>query len=174
MNVSRLARSMCQLTAWLETQEGATYERHALDGPPYGRSYLSLDPGSSSPAASFNNNRITLCGADGGLTGQGLRELVARFSDRGIRRVFVWLNPGSDMERVRDWLAGLSFVRVPWTRYPTLMLGEPAQAAGGHGFDIRQIGVAAFAAAKTALGESLFEGFARTLQKPGFFHYVCY
>jgi hypothetical protein len=52
----------------MESQEGTATEMLAFDGPPHGCSYLTLDPASSSPAASFNHNRISLCGADGGLT----------------------------------------------------------------------------------------------------------
>ena len=174
MNVHLLARRMRDLLRWLEAQEQDVAERVTFDAAPYGRAYLTLDPGSIAPAASFNHNRIQLCGAEGGLTEAGLRELVERFTHRGIPRMFVWLSPGPGIERVRNWVAALRFERVPWTRYPTLLLGEPVAPARPCSFEIREIGVAAFSAAKTALGERLFESFARTLEKPGFHHYLAY
>jgi hypothetical protein len=51
---------------------------------------------------------------------------------------------------------------------------EPAEPLRPHSFVTREIGVAAFAAAQTALGDVVMEGFVRTLGKPGFRHYVAY
>lgn len=93
---------------------------------------------------------------------------------RGIERVFVWLSPGPDDREVREWLGRMSFERIPWTRYPTMLLMEPAEPLRPHSFVIREIGVAAFAAAQATLGDVVMESFVRTLGKPGFRHYVAY
>jgi GNAT superfamily N-acetyltransferase len=162
---------MRELGVWLEEQEGLVAEREAFSAPPFGCASISLDPRSVSPAASFNHNRICVGGTDGGLTREGLDELLGRFAQRGVRRCFVWLSPGPGIAQVREWLAAAACKRVSWTRYPTMMLTEPAPARP-HDFDVRTVGVADFAAAKTALGESVFEGYARTLGKPGFQHFI--
>ena len=119
--VHMLARRMRDLTIWLDVEKDGIAERISCAGAPQGRAYVTIDPASTAPAASFNQNRIVLCGTDGGLTREGLAQLVERFTSRGIGRLFVWLNPGPDVESVRDWLTSLSFSRVPWTRYPTML-----------------------------------------------------
>jgi len=165
---------MHALTRWLDDHEGSAPVRRAFDGPPHGRAYLSLDPDSTAPAASFNRNRIHLCGTEGGLTEAGLGALVRTFTSRAIPRVFVWLSPGPEQGQVREWLHALSFSRVPWTRYPTLQFFGTAQPPRSHAFEIRAAGVAAFAAARTALGEAVMDGFARTLGSRGFHHFILY
>lgn len=173
-DIDGLAARMRELGVWLEAQEGLVPEREVFSAPPFGYASVSLDTESLSPAASFNHNRICVCGTAGGLTHEGFQQLVGRFASRGVPRFFVWLSPGPGIERVREWLTAPGFKRVPWTRYPTLLLTEVAAPRRPHGFDIRTVGIAAFAAAKTALGESVFEGYARTLGKPGFQHFIAY
>ena len=165
---------MRDLSVWLDGEKDGVAERSSCAGVPLGNAYLTLDPASRAPAASYNHNRILLCGAEGGLTKAGLAQLLERFTNRGISRVFVWLSPGPEIQSVRDWLAALAFVRVPWTRYPTLLYRGPSEAPRAHPFQIREVGVAAFSAARSALGEAAMEGYARTLEKPGMRHYVAY
>ena len=169
--VHRLALHMKELSRWLSDQEGSPEEIREFAGPPHGDALVSLDPASDAPAASFNRNRIVLCGARGGLTQDGLRALLDIFERRRIPRVFAWLNPGPDDSLVRDWLHGLSFVRVPWTRYPTLLLSATAQKMPDTKFEIRRVETADFAAARVALNDAVMEGFERTLGKPGCHHY---
>jgi hypothetical protein len=173
-DVLGLAARMRELEVWLQGQEGLGSEYEAFSGPPFGNASISLDPGSVSPAASLNHNRICLCGTAGGLTREGFDALLDRFASRGVGRFFVWLSPGPGIEQAREWLAVPAFKRVPWTRYPTMILKEPPAPARPHGFDIRTVGIAAFAAAKTALGKSVFDGYARTLGKPGFRHFIAW
>jgi hypothetical protein len=165
---------MRELGVWLEAQEGLVPEHEVFSAPPFGHASVSLDPDSVSPAASRNHNRICLCATAGGLTREGFDELRGRFARRGVRRFFVWLSPGPGIELVREWLAMSGSRRVPWTRYPTMMLREPAAPQRRADFDVRTIGVAGFAAAKTALRDAVFEGYARTLGKPGFQHFIAY
>ncbi len=168
----RLAMRMAQLTSWLEAQEGLVKERYEFHAPPRGCVHVTIDPGSVSPAASFNHNCICLCGAAGGLSREGLVEILALFTARGIDRLFAWLSPGPDQAQVRTWLGSMSFVPVRWTRYPTMLLAEPPVPRPVAGFEIRQIYAAELAAVGAALGDVVMEGFARTIGKPDFFHYV--
>jgi GNAT superfamily N-acetyltransferase len=149
-------------------------ERETFSGSPFGTASITIDAGSTSPAASLNRNRIVIGGTEGGLTEQGLGQLVDRFRSRGIPRFFVWLSPGPQMDRVREWLAALSFRRVPWTRYPTLLLKGSPEPARPHGFEIRPADLATFASCRAALGKAVFDGYARTLGKPGFHHYIAF
>jgi hypothetical protein len=173
-DIHELARRMRDLSVWLDGEKDIVAGRTSFAGAPQGNAYLTLDPASHAPAASYNQNRILLCGTDGGLTQEGLAQLLERYTSRGIGRLFVWLSPGPDIQSVREWLAALSFVRVPWTRYPTLQYFGAGDGPRVHPFQIREIGVAAFAAARGALGEAVMEGYARTLGKPGMRHYVAY
>ena len=91
-----------ELTFWLESREDLAVERHAFEGAPFGRNYVSIDPTSVAPAASMNRNRICLHGADGGLTKGGLEGLA------------------------------LSFTQVKWTRYPTLLLTSALETPRAH------------------------------------------
>ena len=174
MNVQRFAWRMLELTSWLESQEGGDTERHEFDRPPRGRVLMTLDAGCSAPAASFNRNRIYLCGAEGGLTQDGLNDLVKMFGARGVPRVFAWLSPGPDIDLVREWLRSLSFSKVPWTRYPTMLLAADPEPVPTHSFEIRQVATADFTAARFALGDAVMDGYASTLGKPGFFHYMLF
>jgi hypothetical protein len=172
--IHRLAARMHELGAWLAAQEGGAPKHEVFSGPPHGNALISLDAHSESPAASLNSNRICLCGTAGGLTKDGFNELSSRFARAGIKRFFVWLAPGPELERVREWLGALGFKRVPWTRYPTMMLTGPPEPAKPQDFAIYAVNDAAFAAAKTSLGDAVLEGYARTLGKPGFQHYIAY
>jgi hypothetical protein len=163
---------MKELSRWLSEQEGSTEEIRQFAGPPQGDALVSHDPSSDAPAASFNRNRIVLCGARGGLTQDGLRALLDNFESRRIQRVFAWLSPGLDDALVREWLLSMSFVRVPWTRYPTLLFNAAARQMPATQFEIRQIDATDFAAARVSLENAVMEGYERTLGKPGFHHYL--
>lgn len=165
---------MRELTSWLESQDGVPAERHEFDGPPHGRVLITLDAGSTAPAASFNRNRIYLCGAEGGLTENGLRTHVEMFETRGIPRVFAWLSPGPDIDLVREWLRALSFSKVQWTRYPTMLLAADPEPVRSHKFEIKHVTADAFNSASSALGDAVMDGYSSTLGKPGFFHYVLF
>jgi len=174
MNTHALARRLLDLNTWLEGLEGRDLEHQAFERAPFGRAHVSIDPSSTAPAASLNRNRISLCGAEGGLTRGGLAELASLYGARGIRRFFVWLSPGPGDAEVREWLLSMSFTRVKWTRYPTLLLAEPPLPPRRHPFDIRRIGVEDFTAARAALGNAVMDGYARTLGNPDVLHYAAF
>ena len=161
------------MSSWLESREGLPAERHSFDTAPFGRSHISIDPTSTAPAASLNRNRICLHGA-GGLTKSGLAELAKRFEARGVRRFFAWLSPGPGADDVRQWLRSLSFEQVKWTRYPTMLLVARPEPPRASGFEIRQVGATEVVAAGDELGDTLMEGYVRTVGKPDFWHYMLF
>jgi hypothetical protein len=84
-----------RLRVWLDrSRHSAPFDTLRFDGPPLGDAYLTFDAASDSPAASFNENRVYLCGTQDGLRAQGPERLVRLFEDCGIKRFFVWLSPG--------------------------------------------------------------------------------
>ena len=172
MNTHALARRLLDLNWWLEGQEELATERLEFERAPQGRARVALDPWSNAAAASMNRNRICLCGNEGGLTKDGLAALAELFAARGIARFFVWLSPGPAGDEVREWLLSMSFTRVKWTRYPTLLLAEPPLPPRRSPFEIRRTSAEEIAAARGALGEALMDGYVRTLGKPGLFHYL--
>ena len=173
VDAQALALRMHELTFWLESQEDLVPERHSFDSAPFGRSRVCIDPASVAPAASLNRNRIQLHGAEGGLTKPGLSGLVEKFEARGVRRFFAWLSPGPGADDVRTWMRELSFTQVKWTRYPTMLLTSP-QSPRDHGFEIRSVGTEAVGRVRAVLGDTLMEGYLRTVGNPGFTHYLLF
>ena len=174
IDIHRLAARMRDLGTWMEGQEGRVTDREACSAPPLGEVTFSFDAREDPPAASLNHNRVCLCGTAGGLTREGFDEFPARFARRGIKHFFAWLSPGPDIEQLREWLGEAGYKRVPWTRYPTMRLTVQAEPARAHAFDIRAVDAESFASARSALGETPFEGFERTLGKPGFHHFAAF
>jgi GNAT superfamily N-acetyltransferase len=166
---------MRRLHSWMDANGGVpTEERHRFDRAPFGRAEVTIDATSTAPAASYNRNRIQLCGSEGGLTRQGLGEMVALFDAKKIGRFFVWLSPGPDLELVREWLEALDFVKVPWTRYPTLMHGGETVAPVQCDFAIRNVDSHEVALARAQLGEVMMDGYAETVGRDGFHHYMAF
>jgi hypothetical protein len=174
MDARKLALRMHELAYWQEIQEESGGERFCFHGAPHGAALVTIDPASVAPAASFNQNRIYLCGTEGGLTRDGLLGLMREFDARGVRRYFVWLSPGPDLGVVREWLRSMSFSQVVWTRYPTMVWDGSSIPASRTQFDIRTVDAAQVSAARAALGDSVMEGYSRTLGKPGFVHYMAF
>lgn len=94
--------------------------QHVFDAKPFGSTYVSISPAEQGPYASANSNRIYLCGAEEGLTAEGLARIADRFRQAGVDRYFVWLSPGPRMEIVRSWLEDAGMMRRPYVRHPTL------------------------------------------------------
>jgi hypothetical protein len=138
MDAESLALDLLRMHAWMERSAlhpGSTCR------PVCGAAnaaQICIDPTSTEAAASFNRNRILLCGRSGGLSHADLLRSVETFRSHGVRRVFAWLSPGPERDTVRGWLASLRMQRVVWTRYPTLTLIEPARVSPGSGFEIRE------------------------------------
>src|SRR6266446_7476113 len=109
---------MNSLQRWLDGGEGTStevirYFDHAFAA-------VTVDPTSTARAASFNRNRIRLCGGRG-LSTTELSEMAQLFDAQGVERFFVWLSPGPRIETIREWRTAQRAVKVPWTEYPTMV-----------------------------------------------------
>ncbi len=175
MDVRVLAAKLRRLHDWMENDtRPPTAIRHQFTQPPFGGAEVIVDPASTAKAASFNRNRIYLCGSEGGLTPEGLNAMVRLFDAQRVSRFFAWLSPGPDMELVREWLGALGFVKVPWTRYPTLVHSGQAAIPVHSDHSILRVGSDEIAAAPAAVKEIMMEGFAASVGKPGCHHYMAF
>lgn len=166
---------MRRLQSWLQSNEPhSTLTRHQFTRPPYGQAEVTVDAASTALAASFNHNRIYLCGREGGLTRDGLREMTGLFAVQDVRRFFVWLSPGFGIELVREWLHELHLVKVPWTRYPTLAFCGEAPLPIRTELSIRRVGADEVAAARTQLEDAMPDGYAESVGAQGFHHYMAF
>ena len=97
MDGTELIRWLHRLRVWLDrSRRSAPFDTVRFHEPPLGDAYLTFDAASNSTAASFNENRVYLCGTQDSLSAEGPERLVRLFEDRGIKRFFVWLSPGPD------------------------------------------------------------------------------
>ena len=175
MDPKALASRVRRLQSWMESRASSpTWSRQQFDRPPFGYAEVTIDAASNSPAASYNRNQICLCGSEGGLTRDGLTEMIRLFDAQRVKRFFVWLSPGPDIEVVREWLGALGFVKVPWTRYPTLAHGgQPLDSVATH-LMIREVGRDEVASALSRLGEAIMDGYAESVGREGFHHYMAF
>src|SRR6266581_3249306 len=107
-----LSRKMKRLTAWLDTQnqpDGLAGRR--FHGVPFGDAYLTIDPEHQASYASANRNRVHLCGMEAGMSAGGIARLIDVFANHGVRRFFVWLSPGPDLDEARSLLDQVGFSR---------------------------------------------------------------
>lgn len=170
MDAFTLARRMQRLGLWLdENCQSDTLVRHRI-----GDGFLTIDPQRQGDIASYNFNRVYLCGRERGLDTGSVANWIDLFTARGVKKFFVWLSPGPDMATVRSWLEARGLSRVPYVRYPTLLRDGDAQMPFHTDLDIREVTRAEILAARDALGESLWPGYLRSAGKPGFYHYMAF
>jgi GNAT superfamily N-acetyltransferase len=175
MDPIALSMQMKRLQAWLDRQcRPRSLTRRQFDGAPFGTSYVTIHPRYQKHAASFNLNRVYLCGADGELAVDGLRRLIELFTGTGVRRFFAWLCPGPNMDEVRGWLVSSGFVRNRWVKYPTLVQDGTAPAQVRTDLDIRQVSATEVGAARAQLGKAMWPDYARSAGKDGCFHYMAF
>jgi GNAT superfamily N-acetyltransferase len=174
MDIAALALQVRLLNSWVEQQEERRLEVHRLQAVPFGHAEVSIDVNATSPVASFNRNRIYLCGDGNGLALRGLQDIVALFEARDVKRYFAWLSPGPNIEVVRDWLASLGLKRVVWTRYPTLLHTSVPVPTAPSDLEIRQVDADEIARAGPLLGEAMMDGYCNTAGKRGFYHYMAF
>jgi GNAT superfamily N-acetyltransferase len=175
MDTLALASTMKRLTTWLGRNcQPEGFVQQCYDGAPFGGAYVTIDPTRQGPAASGNWNRIHVCGAEPGLTPDGLARLADQFAAAGVRRFFVWLSPGPDMDTVRGWLKARGFTRGPWTGYPTLYRAMLAPATFDGALEIREVGPAEIARARDALGDTMWDAYEISAGKDGFFHFMAF
>jgi hypothetical protein len=140
MDEPSLAQAMKRLTAWMDGRcRPAETIQHSFEGAPFGTAYVCISPGDDSSYPSSNNNRVHLCGAEGGLTGEGVARLAKLYGEAGVSRYFVWLTPGPNMQAVRDWLLGAGLTRFPFVSYPTLARGVDEPSLVDTGLEVREL-----------------------------------
>ncbi|MBU6464539.1 MAG: hypothetical protein KGK01_13700 [Bradyrhizobium sp.] len=175
MDQIALALQMKRLAAWLDARcEPDNLARRQFDGPPFGQCYVTIDAERQRPFASINMNRVYLCGAEAGLTSDGIARLIEMFAAEGVGRFFVWLSPGPEMDTVRGWLGAHGLSRIRRTGYPTLWRSGRPPVAFSTDLDVREVGIDEIVAARDQLGETMWPGYLRSAGKQGFFHYMAF
>jgi hypothetical protein len=175
MDKIALSLQMKRLTGWLDDHcEPAGFIRKQFDRSPFGNCYVTIDPERQGLQASHNKNRVYLCGAEPGLEQDGLARLIELFSNAGVRRFFVWLSPGPNMEVVRDWLGQLGFSRRPWVSYPTLCREIRSLVPVNTDLAVREVSPQEVAAARARLGDTMWPQYAISAGKQNFFHYIAF
>jgi len=92
----------------------------------------------------------------------------------GVKRFFVWLSPGPDMDVVRGWLERDGLSRIRRTGYPTLCRIGRTPLQFKTDLEIRQVSAGDIEAARGRLGETLWPEYANSAGKDGFFHCMAY
>ena len=175
MDKIALSLKMKRLSAWLDARcEPDSLVRKVFDGPPFGQCYVTIDRSRQGRIASFNMNRVYLCGAEAGLTADGIARLIELFRAEGVERFFVWLSPGPDMDSVRGWLEARGLSRMRRTGYPTLWRRNGSVAPFRTDLEVREVGLEEVVAAREKLGETMWPGYLRSAGKQRFFHYMAY
>jgi GNAT superfamily N-acetyltransferase len=101
--------------------------------------------------------------------------LIDLFTAAGVRRFFVWLSPGPDMDMARTWIEKSGLSRIRWIGYPTLCRERRSPVQFRTDLEIRQVGPDEIAAAGEQLGgEMLWPGYARSAGRQGFFHFMAF
>jgi N-acetylglutamate synthase-like GNAT family acetyltransferase len=175
MDKPTLAFQMKRLAVWLDyccQPEGLLRRQYA--SPPFGSCYLTVDPARQGPFASSNHNRVHICGAEPGLEPDGIERLIEDFKAAGVKRFFVWLNPGPDMGVARGWLETAGFSRIRRTGYPTLWRRSGAPASFTTDLQVREVAPDEIAGAREQLGDTLLPEYARSAGKPGFYHFMAF
>jgi GNAT superfamily N-acetyltransferase len=175
MDKINLSRKMKRLTAWLDaTSRPDDVVRKQFHGVPFGDAYVTMDPERQAPFASANLNRVHLCGAEAGMDSGSIDRLIDLFASEGVKRFFIWLSPGPDMDVARGWIEQAGLSRIRHTGYPTLCreIDLPLQFATD--LAIRQVDSCDIAAANDQLGETLWPGYVRSAGGEGFFHYMAF
>jgi GNAT superfamily N-acetyltransferase len=163
MKLKRLAMSLderCQPEGFVQKQ---------LDG-----CHVTIDPHRQGPFASGNYNRVHVCGMEPGLEADGLEQLTELFTSNGVKRFFVWLSPGPEMDVARRLLEGRGLLRVRRTGYPTLCRESRAPAQFRTELEVREVGLREVTAARDQLGDTMWPGYARSAGREGFFHYMAF
>jgi hypothetical protein len=171
-----LSRKMKRLTVWLETKnQPNSLVRKQFHGAPFGDAYVTIDPERQTPFASGNPNRAHLCGAEAGMDSGSISRLIDLFASEGVRRFFIWLSPGLDMDLARGWIEKSGLSRIRWTGYPTLCRERHLPVQFKTDLEIRQVVPDQIAAASEQLGgEMLWPAYAMSVGNEGFFHYMAF
>jgi GNAT superfamily N-acetyltransferase len=175
MDEVSLSLKLKRLIPWLDDRcQPHSLTRRQFNGAPFGGCYLTIDPGRQGSAASGNLNRVYLCGTETGLRPDGLDRLIELFATEGVKRFFVWLSPGPDIDVVRRWLDERGLSRVRWTGYPTLCRDGHSPVQFRTDLEIREVSAAEIEATGEQLGDTLWPEYARSVGNENFFHYMAF
>jgi GNAT superfamily N-acetyltransferase len=175
MDTIGLSLKMRRLTRWLDGRiQPAGFAQQQLHNSPCGDCYITVDPDRQGPFASVNRNRVYLCGAEAGMEADSIGRLIDLFTAAGVKRFFVWLSPGPDMDKVRGWLEQSGLSRVRRTGYPTLFREVSTPVYFRTDLELREVGPGEIEQARDQLGETLWPEYASSAGKPGFFHYMAF
>jgi hypothetical protein len=148
--------------------------QHQFAGAPFGSAYVCISPGEQGEFASSNHNRLHLCGAEPGLTADGITGLQKLFSDAGIGRYFVWISPGPDIEVVRRWLADAGLTRRPYVSYLTLARDARRTVPAATGLDVREVDRQEVERLSGRLDGIVGPEYLRSLGAPGVHHFMAF
>src|SRR5262245_59382153 len=175
MDAISLSLKMRRLEIWLgQGSQPESLIRHQFDGQPFGHCYLTIDPARQGETASGNYHRVYLCGREAGLDAASVARWIDLFREHDVKKFFVWLNPGPDMETMRGWLEAGGLSRVPWVRYPTLVRDGNTPVQFRTDLSIREVTPDEIAAAREPLGKALWLEYVRSAGREGFFHYMAF
>jgi GNAT superfamily N-acetyltransferase len=170
-----LSLKMKRLTAWLDSRcQPDSLIRRQFHGSPCGSCYVTIDPNRQGPFASANLNRVYWCGTEAGMEFRGIGRLIDLFATDGVKRFFVWLSPGPDMEVLRGWLEQSGLSRIRRTGYPTLCRDHRSPVEFKTDLEVREVSAEEIAQAGDQLGETMWPGYVRSAGKEGFFHYMAF
>jgi GNAT superfamily N-acetyltransferase len=170
-----LSLKMRRLAAWLDGRcQPDSLVRRQFNGSPFGSCYVTIDPDRQGPFASANLNRVYLCGTDAGMDFDTVGRLIDLFATERVRRFFVWLSPGPDMDVVRRWLEGNGLCRIRRTGYPTLCRADRSPVQFRTDLEVREVSADEIAEARDQLGDTMWPEYVRSAGKEGFFHYMAF
>jgi hypothetical protein len=170
-----LALKLRRLAAWLDGRcQPDNLIRKQLHSAPFGECYVTIDPDRQGPLASFNQNRVYLCGVEAGMGPDSVGGLIELFRAEGVKRFFVWLSPGPDMATMRGWLKAGGLARVRYTGYPTLCRIQRSPVQFNTDLEIREVSTVDIELAREQLGETLWPVHAMSAGQDGFFHYMAF
>ncbi|WP_213773619.1 GNAT family N-acetyltransferase [Bradyrhizobium sp. dw_78] len=170
-----LAVKMRRLTQWVDSQrQPASLIRRQFRGGSMGHCYVTIDPGHQTSFASSNLNRVYMCGAEPGMSSASVPRMIDLFLTERVKRFFVWLSPGPDMEVARGWLDQHGLSRVQCTGYPTLCRTAHSPVFFRTDLDIREVSGDEIAGAGSNLGETAWPEYERSTGGEGFFHYMAF
>jgi len=175
MDEFALSLKMRRLTQWMDGNcQPGHVARQQFDAPPFGHCYLTIDTERQGSLASFNHNRVYLCGRQAGMEPGSVARWIELFAASNVKQFFVWLSPGPDMPDVRGWLEASGFSRVRHLGYPTLLRSSEEPVRFETELRVCEVGVDEIEAARDQLGGTLWAEYARSAGKQGFFHYMAF
>jgi GNAT superfamily N-acetyltransferase len=175
MDTIGLSLKMKRFARWLDGHiRPDGFAQKQFRNSPCGDCYVTLDPDRQGPFASVNMNRVYLCGTEAAMEPGSVERLIALFAAEGVKRFFVWLSPGPDMDKVRGWLEAGGLSRIRRTGYPTLCRSIASPVQFRTDLEVREVGPGEIEQARDQLGETLWPEYASSAGKDGFFHYMAF